>query len=93
MTEHETDRYPAPTATRSSATGFVIGGLVCAIVALVFLPIIFGPVGAVLGFVGYAKGDKRGLWVGIGAIVATFAGMLIGVAVLHAMRGSHPAAR
>jgi hypothetical protein len=75
--------YPAPTSTTTSGRGFVIGGIVCAVVSLIFLPIVFGPIGAVLGFVGYAKGDKLGLWVGIGAIVATFAGMAIAFAVLH----------
>ncbi len=62
---------------------FSIAGLVCAVVALFFLPIVLGPVGAVLGFVGYAKGDRMGLWVGIAGIVATIAGMALAYAVLH----------
>lgn len=51
-------------------------------VAVFFLPIVFGPIGAVLGFVGNAKGDRAGLWVGLAAIVATFAGMALAAAVM-----------
>ncbi len=79
MTSHET---ATPTARANAGRGFTIGGAICAVAALVILPIIFGPIGAVLGFVGYAKGDRAGLWVGIGAIVATVAGFLIAVALL-----------
>ena len=42
------------------------------VVALIFLPIVFGPIGAVFGFIGYSKGDKAGLWVGIGAILQVY---------------------
>ena len=85
--------YPAPsgTVTKTAGRKFTIVGVVCAVVALVFLPIIFGPVGAVFGFIGYSKGDKAGLWVGIGAILATFVGMLIGALVFHAAHHSQPA--
>lgn len=81
---------PSQTATKAGGRKFTTIGLVCAVVALVFLPVIFGPIGAVFGFVGYAKGDKRGLWVGIGAIVAAFAGMVIGALVLHAAHHTQP---
>jgi hypothetical protein len=85
--------YPAPskTATKSAGTKYTIVGLVCAIAALVIVPILFGPIGAVFGFIGYAKGDKRGLWVGIGAIAATFLGILIGALVFHAAHHTQPA--
>ena len=46
-----------------------------------------GP-GVIFGFVAYSKGDRRGLWVGIGSIVTTIAGIVIGVAVLHAVHHS-----
>lgn len=49
-------------------------------------PIVFGPVGAVLGFVAHAKGDRPlGMYVGIGCIVATVVGMIIGAAVYSSM--------
>lgn len=45
-------------STNNSARIFSIIGAVLAVIALLFLPIVFGPIGAVLGFVSYAKGDK-----------------------------------
>lgn len=88
LSDRDPDAYPATTEERpatqpSQARGYVIGGAILAFAALLFLPIILGPIGAVLGFVGYSKGDRRGLWVGVGAIVATFLGLLIGVIALN----------
>lgn len=75
----------AGSPTKNTGRVFSIIGLVCAVVALVLLPIVLGPIGAVLGFVGYSKGDKPlGLWVGIGAIVATIAGMVLAAVVYNA---------
>ena len=55
-------------------------------IALAFAPIVLGPLGAIFGFVGYSKGDRRGKWVGIGSIVTTIVGIAIGIAVLHAAK-------
>jgi hypothetical protein len=63
---------------------YTIVGAICAAVALFLLPIVFGPVGAVFGFVGYGRGDRKGLWAGIAAIVATFLGFLLAAMVIHA---------
>jgi uncharacterized membrane protein YccF (DUF307 family) len=72
--------------TKTPGRIFSIIGIPFAVVALVLLPIIFGPVGAVLGFVGYSKGDKTlGLWVGIGSIVTTIIGMILGAIVYSSM--------
>ena len=57
-----------------------------AIIAIVFVPIIFGPVGAILGFVGNSKGDKPfGMYVGITGIVTTIVGMVLGAVVFNSM--------
>ena len=69
--------------TTKAARGFIVGSFICAAVALLFLPVVFGPIGAVLGFVGYSKGDKTGLWAGIASIVATFLGMVIAAMVMN----------
>ncbi|MGH2703949.1 MAG: hypothetical protein ACRDJ4_02285 [Actinomycetota bacterium] len=86
--ETQPPAYPPPQPERptSSAQGFLIGSAVCAVVALFLLPIIFGPAGAVLGFIAYSKGDRRGLWLGIASIVATLLGFAIGFAVMRAIR-------
>ncbi|MDQ1105572.1 ABC-type thiamine/hydroxymethylpyrimidine transport system permease subunit [Nocardioides zeae] len=60
-------------------------GIVLGFVALLFVPIIVGPVGAVLGFVAYAKGDRLGLWAGIWCIAATIIGMVLGYLVVSNM--------
>jgi len=79
-----TNDYPAPRSTTASGRALTIAGAVCAVVAIFFLPIILGPIGAVLAFVGYSRGYKAGLWVGIGAIVATLGGMALGAWVFTA---------
>jgi hypothetical protein len=74
---------PSPTTDRTGRTLSLVGA-VLGVMALVILPIVLGPIGAVLGFVGYAKGDKPlGLYVGIGSIITTILGMVIGAAYLH----------
>lgn len=74
-----------PASTGSVARILSIVGGVLGAIALVFFPIIFGPAGAVLGFIGYAKGDKPlGLIVGIGSLVAMVIGMILGAAVWNA---------
>jgi hypothetical protein len=70
------------TGTSGSARTMSIIGIVLGVIAIFILPIILGPIGAVLGFVANSKGDKPlGLWVGIGCIVATVIGMVLGAAV------------
>ena len=72
------------TSVSSSARTMSIIGIVLGVIAL-FLPIILGPIGAILGFVANSKGDKPlGLYVGIGCIVATVVGMILGAIVFAA---------
>lgn len=82
MTEQETHRTSA-VDTAAGGRGFVVAGIVCAVAALFVAPILLGPAGAVLGFVGYGKGDRRGLWVGIASIVATVVGIALAAALLN----------
>jgi hypothetical protein len=63
-----------------------VAGFVCGILAVLVLPIILGPLGVIFGFVGNSKGDRKGLWVGIGSIFTTIAGMALGLLVLEATR-------
>ena len=65
---HPAPNYPAPTASQSGRI-FTIVGFVLAGLALLFVPIVLGPIGAVMGFIGYKKGDRLGLWAGISGIV------------------------
>jgi hypothetical protein len=81
MTTARDTNYATPT-TRNAGRTYSVIGAVCAVLGIVVLPILLGPIGAVLGFVGYSKGDKPfGLWVGIGAIVTTVLGFALSLAV------------
>jgi hypothetical protein len=51
-----------------------IVGFVCAAVAVLFSPVLFGLAGIVLGIVGHTKGEPLGRW----AAVAAGAGMILG---------------
>ena len=75
------------TGADSGARVFSIIGLILAIVALLFLPIICGPVGAALGFIGMARGDRSfGKVVGILGIVTTVVGMVLSYLFFKNMR-------
>lgn len=77
-----------PATTKNNGRTFTIIGGVLGVLALLFLPIVLGPIGAVLGFVGYSKGDKPlGLYVGIGSIITTIIGIAIGALLVNAMSG------
>ncbi|MBS45458.1 MAG: hypothetical protein CMH83_20260 [Nocardioides sp.] len=74
-----------PAASCSARTMSIIG-IVLGVLAIFLLPIVLGPIGAALGFVANAKGDKPfGMYVGIGCIVATVAGIAIGAAIVASM--------
>jgi hypothetical protein len=72
--------------TANSGRVFTILGLVFGLLAIVFIPILFGPAGIVLGFVGYSKGDRPfGLIVGIGSIITMIGGLILGAVVWNSM--------
>jgi hypothetical protein len=76
---------PAASTDKPGRTLSIIG-LVSAVVALVFIPIVFGPVGIILGFVGASKGDKPfGTYVGIAAIITTIVGLILGAVAYNSM--------
>ena len=69
--------YPPPTRT-TAGRGFTITAFVCALVAAIgMIPILFGPAGMVLGYVGHRKGDPLGRW----ALGAAFLGLVCGMIV------------
>ena len=83
-TAPQTD-YPAPPTT-NTGRGFTIAGAVCAVLALVLVPPVFGILGLVLGLIAYKKHDRVGLYVAIASVACGVAGMILGAAVLHAVR-------
>ena len=61
---------------------YSIIGLVCAIISLLFIPILFGPAAIILGIIARKKGDLNfGLIVIILGAVFMVIGMILGIAV------------
>jgi hypothetical protein len=71
---------------KSSSNTFSILAIVLGGLALLVLPIVFGPAAIILGVIGITKKEKLapiGLTVGIlGMVVGMFIGALVGMAVL-----------
>lgn len=76
-----TPYHPAPTRT-GAGRGYTIAAFICAAVSLLILPIVFGPLGIVLGVVGNRKGDPLGTWAALTAGVLMVAGMVTGYLVV-----------
>lgn len=74
-------------ATATEGRVFTILGFVFAGLAVVILPILFGPAGIVMGIVGHSKGDPRGKLAAILAGVGMILGFIVGVALLASLRG------
>ncbi len=72
------DNYSAP--AKGSNT-FSILGIVFGAVAVLFLPIIFGPVGIVMGAIGMSKKERLGVVGLVVSIVGTILGFILGALV------------
>ncbi|WP_051152735.1 DUF4190 domain-containing protein [Nocardia niigatensis] len=66
---------------RSGPQTFSIIGFVCAAIALIFCPPLFGIAGIVLGVIGHNKGEPLGKWAAVASGVALVVGIIIGVAI------------
>ena len=66
---------PPPVA--ATGNGFSIAGIVFGILAFLVLPIVFGPIGLILGAVGKGKGESKATT----AMVVSGVGMVVGMAI------------
>jgi len=57
-------------------------GFVCAAIAVVFLPVVFGPAAIVLGFVAQRRGDPLATYVAIAGVIGLVAGVTLAAIVL-----------
>ncbi|SDK63017.1 hypothetical protein [Nonomuraea jiangxiensis] len=79
--------YPPPSPYRQpSAQVLSIIGFVCGAVALLFVPILFGLAGIILGIVGHTRGEPLGKWAAGTAGVCMVIGVLLGIL----LSGFHP---
>jgi len=79
------DTGPAPAT--NAGRGYSIAGLILGVVAVIVLPILLGPAGIALGYVGHRKGDRLGRTAMIVAGIGMVAGFIIGFAILQQMGG------
>lgn len=73
---------PLPAPTANNKQGFAIAGLVCGIVAFLFIPPLFGILGIVFGALSWKAGNKLGIAATIVSIVGLIVGMVLGAAVM-----------
>ena len=62
-------------------TGLIVASYICAVVALLFCPLVLGIIGMVLGFYAKSQGDERGTLAGIVSLICMIIGMVIGIMV------------
>ena len=69
------------TNRRLKASGIISGAI-----SLVFLPIVFGPISIMCGYLLYDRGEREwGKWIAIGGFVAMIIGIVLGIVVLSAL--------
>ncbi len=74
---------PGSTGTQQNTSNvFSILAIVFGVVAILFLPIIFGLAGIVLGFIGRSKGERLSTIGIVVAVAGTIAGFALGYAVM-----------
>ncbi|MEU1725122.1 hypothetical protein ACNF49_23990 [Actinomadura sp. ATCC 39365] len=70
---------------RQGAQVLSIIGFVSAAVAILFIPILFGLAGIVLGIVGHTRGESLGRWAAIAAAACMVVGMVLGALATRAL--------
>lgn len=70
---------PVPPSRLQPGQAAAIWGVVAVAWAVFLLPLFFGAVGAALGGYAWWRGERRGRWVIVAAIVATLLGLAIGL--------------
>ncbi|MFG1703137.1 hypothetical protein ACFLIM_08085 [Nonomuraea sp. M3C6] len=78
--------YPQPPSYKQPGNQVLsIIGFVCAVVAVLFYPPVFGLAGIVLGIVGHTRGEPLGKWAAVAAGVAMILGIVLGYLVARGM--------
>ena len=71
--------YPQYLPQAAPGIGLSVGGIICGALAFLFLPIILGPIGIVLGAIAKSKGQRYATLAVVLSIVGMVVGMLLGV--------------
>lgn len=79
---------PEPIATPSELSWQIGGSILSSLIALLFIPVLFGAVGVMLGGFVFFKGQKPiGFALMVGGVAAAILGMLIGMVVWSSQYG------
>jgi hypothetical protein len=73
-----------PSVTGGQTNAFSIGAIVCGLIAVVIFPIVFGPIGIVLGAIAKSRQEPKanlGLAIAVGGMLV---GFLVGALVFAA---------
>ena len=73
--------YSPPRSSTAGGRPYAIAGFFCAVVAVVFLPIVLGPIAVVLGHLAHRKSDPMGRWVMVAGVVGMLLGLALGALV------------
>ncbi|WP_433429190.1 hypothetical protein [Nonomuraea sp. CA-141351] len=76
---------PPPQKPQPSNQILSIIGFVCAAVAVLFIPILFGLAGIVLGIVGHTRGEPLGKWAAVAGGVGMVLGIVLGAIIVGSM--------
>jgi len=84
QTAEDVRSYPVidEEVSRTGRTLSVIG-FVCAVISLLWLPVLFGAAAVVCGLVGWRSGDRLGMWAAVAGVVAAAAGLAIAAATVN----------
>lgn len=73
------DLYTTEPPRFGSGRSLSLAGFGCAVLALLFCPILFGPAGIAFGIFGHQKGEPLGKWAAVASGVALILGTVLGV--------------
>ncbi|MFA9432639.1 hypothetical protein [Egicoccus sp. AB-alg2] len=83
------DTHEAKASGTGAGRGFSVAGGILGIIAVFVVPILLGPAGIALGYVGHRKGDRHGRTAMIVAGVGMVVGIVLGI-VLFQQAGGLP---
>lgn len=70
---------------KSAGSGFSVAGIICGAIAFLFLPIVLGPVGLILGAIGKSKGEEKAVIALVVSALGLVIGMILGFLVFASL--------
>jgi hypothetical protein len=77
---------PPPYRRRVTEQVLSVVGLICAVVSVLYSPVLFGLAGILLGVAGHARGEPLGRWAAVAAGVGMVIGTVLSVVLETVMR-------